>query len=80
MVVQQGRRREETGGVAFSPPPPKLSEQLFPRVRYVEDVCDPRTKPVERRVSARQGREGDDEGIFSTDQSAFMSSRRTLVA
>lgn len=29
-AFQRGRRREKTGGVAFSPTRPELAEQLFP--------------------------------------------------
>jgi len=42
--VQQGRRRVETGGVAFSPAQPRAVEQLFSRVGYVEDFDELRTK------------------------------------
>ena len=41
---QRGRRRKNTGGVAFSPANPELSEQLFSRVGYVEDFFELRTK------------------------------------
>ena len=44
MAVQQGRRRIETGSVAFSPAQPRAVEQLFSRVGYVEDFDEPRTK------------------------------------
>ena len=44
-AVQQGRRRVETGGVAFPPAPPRpeLSEQLTSRMGYVEDFDESRT-------------------------------------
>ena len=44
MVIQRGRRRETTGGVPLSPALPKLPRQLFPRVGYVEDRFETRTK------------------------------------
>ena|SRR5437588_8182801 len=37
-------QRVKTGGVAFSPAPPRAVEQLFSRVGYVEDLNDARTK------------------------------------
>ena len=44
MVIQRGRRRETTGGVALLTHPPKLPRQLAPRVGYVEDRFEMRTK------------------------------------
>ena len=43
-TIQRDPRRIETGGVAFHPPNPELSEQLFSQVRHVEDFDEPRTK------------------------------------
>ena len=48
--VQQGRADKRTGGVAPS---------------YVEDAFEVRTKPGERRVSARRGWAGENSGCFS---------------
>jgi hypothetical protein len=63
--VQQGRRRAETGGVAFPPTQPRAVTQLFSRMGYVGDFDEPRTMLGERRVSTRQGRAGENKDFFS---------------
>ena len=43
-LPRQGRNRANTGVYLSHPPNPELSEQLFSRVRYAEDIREPRTK------------------------------------
>jgi len=49
----------------FSPAHPELPRQLSPRVGYVEDAFEPRTKPRKMRVSARMGWVGVNVAFFS---------------
>ena len=69
-AVQQGRRRIETGGVAFLTHP-KLPRQLVLRVGYVEDFDESRTKHGKRRVSARRGWAGEKGDFFSIPLDTF---------
>jgi len=49
----------------FPPSRPELPRQLSPRMGYVEDRFEPRTKLGDWRVLARLGWAGDNVGIFS---------------
>ena len=44
MAIQQSRRRETTGGISVLTALPELPRQLSPRVGYVEDRFETRTK------------------------------------